>query len=168
MARPLRIQYSGAIYHVMARGNGRQRIFHDERDYAKMRDKLAETIGRCGWHLFSSVSMPNHIHLFFQTPQPNLSYGMQYLLSSYANWYAKRHRRPGHLFQGRFKGELIADESYFWAVSRYIHLNPVRGPAPWWPIPATGPGRVTRDIANAASGSIGLLTISSIRPGKVR
>jgi hypothetical protein len=74
--------------------------------------------------------MPNHTHLFFRTPQPNLSRGMQYLLSGYANWFSTRHRRPGHLFQGRFKGELIEDESYFWSVSRYVHLNPVRGKRP--------------------------------------
>jgi hypothetical protein len=74
--------------------------------------------------------MPNHIHLFFRTPLPNLSKGMQYLLSGYANWYAKRHRRPGHLFQGRFKGELIEDDGYFWNVSRYLHLNPTRGKRP--------------------------------------
>ncbi len=74
--------------------------------------------------------MPNHTHLFFRTPEPNLSKGMQYLLSGYANWFNTRHRRPGHLFQGRFKGELIEDEQYFWNVSRYIHLNPVRGKRP--------------------------------------
>ena len=74
--------------------------------------------------------MPNHLHLFLSTPRPNLSRGMQYLVSGYANWHAKRHRRPGHLFQGRFKSELIEDESYCWTVSRYVHLNPTRGKAP--------------------------------------
>ena len=74
--------------------------------------------------------MPNHIHLFFRTPQPNLSRGMQYLLSGYANWFNTRHRRSGHVYQGRFKGELIEDEHYFWNVSRYLHLNPVRGKRP--------------------------------------
>ena len=93
-------------------------------------DGLEKTVGRTGWEVFSFVWMPNHIHLFFRTPRPNLSRGVQYLLSGYANWYAKRHRRTGHLFQGRFKGELIEDESYFWNVSRYIHLNPVRGKRP--------------------------------------
>jgi hypothetical protein len=68
---------------------------------------------------------------FGPTPRPNLSRGIQYLLSGYANWYAKRHRRPGHLFQGRFRSELIEDQSYFWTVSRYIHLNPVRGKRPF-------------------------------------
>jgi putative transposase len=71
-----------------------------------------------------------HVHLLVQTPQANLSRGMQYLLSGYANWYAKRYHRSGHLFQGRFRGELIEDESYFWTVSRYLHLNPVRGKRP--------------------------------------
>ena len=130
MARPLRIEFENAIYHVMARGNGRQRLFDTDDDYQRMLDGLEKTVSRTGWEVFAFVWMPNHIHLFFRTPQPNLSRGMQYLLSGYANWYAKRHRRPGHLFQGRFKGELVEDESYFWTVSRYLHLNPVRGRRP--------------------------------------
>ena len=130
MARPLRIEYAGAIYHVMARGNARQVIFGDDTDRHKLLNDLEDTVVRCGWELFSFVFMPNHIHLFFRTPRPNLPRGMQRLLSTYANGYARRHRRPGHLFQGRFKGELIEDESYFWTVSRYIHLNPVRGRRP--------------------------------------
>jgi len=130
MARPLRIQFPGAIYHVMSRGNGRQRIFHGEGDYTRFWDGLEATVSRFGFDIFSFVLMPNHVHLFFRTPEPNLSDGMQYLLSGYANWYATRHRRPGHLFQGRFKGELVEDETYFWTVSRYIHLNPVRGKRP--------------------------------------
>ena len=130
MARPLRIEFPNAIYHVMARGNGRQRIFHADADYQRMTDGLAKTIARTGWQVFAFVWMPNHIHLFVRTPKPNLSVGMQYLLSGYANWYAKRHQRTGHLFQGRFKAELVEDESYFWTLSRYVHLNPVRGKKP--------------------------------------
>ena len=80
--------------------------------------------------MLSFVLMPNHVHLFFRTLEANLSCGMQRLLSGYANWFAKRHRRPGHLLQGRFKGELVEDDSYFWTASRYIHLNPVRGERP--------------------------------------
>jgi REP element-mobilizing transposase RayT len=114
----------------MARGNGRQLLFHAEDDYQRMLSGLEQTVHRTGWEVFSFVWMPNHIHLFFRTPRPNLSKGMQYLLSGYANWYAKRHRRPGHLFQGRFKGELIEDDGYFWNVSRYLHLNPTRGKRP--------------------------------------
>lgn len=130
MARPLRIEYEGAIYHVMSRGNARQAIFLNDHDWEKILKDWEETVLRCGWELFSFCLMPNHFHLFFRTPRPNLSRGMQRLLSSYANGFAKRHRRPGHLFQGRFKGELVEDESYFWTVSRYIHLNPVRGKRP--------------------------------------
>ena len=74
--------------------------------------------------------MPNHFHLFLRTPQASISRGMQYLASGYANWFAKRHRCPGHLLQGRFKSQLVEDESCFWSVSRYIHLNPVRGKHP--------------------------------------
>ncbi len=130
MARPLRIEYAGAIYHVMARGNARHALFHAEDDYQRMLTGLEKTVLRTGWEVFSFVWMPDHIHLFFRTPKPNLSKGMQYLLSGYANWYAKRHRRTGHLFQGRFRGELIEDDSYFWDVSRYLHLNPLRGKRP--------------------------------------
>ena len=114
----------------MARGNARQALFHGDDDYQRMLTGLEKTVRRTGWEVFSFVWMPNHIHLFFRTPTPNLSKGMQYLLSGYANWYAKRHQRTGHLFQGRFRGELIEDESYFWNVSRYLHLNPVRGKRP--------------------------------------
>src|SRR5208282_215719 len=97
MARPLRIEYPGAIYHVMSRGNQRRSIFEDERDYQRVLQGLEQTVSRFGWELLSFVLMPNHFHLFLRTPQPNLSRGMQYLVSGYANWYAKRHRRPGHL-----------------------------------------------------------------------
>ena len=116
----------------MSRGNGRQRIFRDERDYGRLLEGLAATVDKFGFEIFSFVCMPNHVHLFFRTPQANLSRGMQYLLSgyAYANWFNTRHRRPGHLFQGRFKGELIEDEQYFWNVSRYVHLNPIRGKRP--------------------------------------
>jgi len=130
MARPLRIEFAGAVYHVMARGNGGQRLFHQDDDYQRLLWGLERTVDRTGWEVFAFVWMPNHIHMCFRTPRPNLSRGMQYLLSGYANWYAKRHERPGHLFQGRFKGELIEDETYFWNVSRYVHLNPVRGRRP--------------------------------------
>jgi len=130
MARPLRIEFPGAIYHVMSRGNARQTIFRDDQDYRRLIDGLAVVVPRLEWHLISFVLMPNHFHLLVRTPQPNLSRGMQYLTSGYANWCGRRHQRPGHTFQGRFKSQLIEDESYFWTVSRYIHLNPVRGKRP--------------------------------------
>ena len=130
MARPLRIEYPGAIYHVISRGNQRRSIYEDEHDYQRFLQGLEQTVGRFGWELLSFVLMPNHFHLFVRTPLPNLSRGMQYLVSGYANWYAKRHNRPGHLMQGRFKASLVEDETYFWSVSRYLHLNPVRGRRP--------------------------------------
>lgn len=74
--------------------------------------------------------MPNHIHLLLTTPEPNLSSGMQHWLSGYAHWYAKRNRRTGHLFQGRYKSYLVEDESYYWTLSRYLHLNPCVGKRP--------------------------------------
>ena len=144
MGRPLRIEYPGAIHHVMSRGNLRRSVFEDESDYQRLLEGLEQTVSRFGWDLLSFVLMPNHFHLFLRTPEPNLSRGMQYLVSGYANWYAKRHRRPGHLTQGRFKAALVEDESYFWTVSRYVHLNPVRGkrplaahPADWPQLPAS-------------------------------
>ena len=79
-----------------------------------------------GWHLFAFVLMTNHEHLFLTTPEPNLSAGMQYLNGSYTSYFNRRHRRPGHLFQGRFKGHRVEEEGFFLEVRRYIHLNPVR------------------------------------------
>ena len=130
MARPLRIEFPGAIYHVMSRGNARQTVFRDDSDYQRLIKGLETVVGRLGWDLLCFVLMPNHFHLLVRTPRPNLSRGMQHLTSGYANWCSRRHRRPGHTFQGRFKSELIEDESYFWTVSRYIHLNAVRGKRP--------------------------------------
>ncbi len=126
MARPLRVEFAGAIYHVTARGNARQNIIADEGDFHELRDRLGRTVVRFGWDLLAFVFMHNHLHLFLRTPQPNLSKGMQYLLSGYANWFARRHKRPGHLLQGRFRADLIESENYYWEVSRYVHLNPVR------------------------------------------
>ena len=139
MARPLRIEFEHAIYHVMARGNARQRIFLADDDYRKLSDGLAQTVERFGWLVMAYCWMPNHLHLFLRTPRPNLSRGMQRFLSGYANWFSRRHRQPGHLFQGRFRGELIEDASYYWNASRYIHLNPVRGKRPLAAHPAQWP-----------------------------
>ncbi|MEX2316131.1 MAG: transposase [Pirellulales bacterium] len=130
MARPLRIEFPGAIYHVMSRGNGRQNVFLDDRDRERLLQGLESAVRKFDWLVMSYVWMPNHFHLFLKTPHPNLSAGIQYLVSGYANWFAKRHQRPGHLFQGRFKGGLVEDSSYFWSVSRYVHLNPSRGRRP--------------------------------------
>jgi len=136
MPRRLRIEFEGAIYHLMARGNGRQQIVQDDQDRQRLLDDLRRTVLRCGWVLLAFVFMGNHLHLLIRTPRPNLARGMQQFLSSYALWYGRRRRRVGHLFQGRYRAELIEDETYYWTVSRYLHLNPVRAglverPAAW-------------------------------------
>ncbi len=97
MARPLRIEYSGAIYHLMSRGNQRRSIFEEESDYQRLFLGLELAVGRFGWELIAFTLMPNHFHLLLRTPQANLSRGMQYLVSGYANWYAKRQSCPMHL-----------------------------------------------------------------------
>jgi len=126
MARPLRIEFPGAIYHVMSRGNERRAVVRDDKDRQRRLDWLRRTVETYSWQLHAFVLMTNHEHLFVETPEPNLSAGMQYLNGSYTSYFNRRHRRAGHLFQGRFKGHLIEARGYFLEVSRYIHLNPVR------------------------------------------
>ncbi len=126
MARPLRIEFAGGLYHVMSRGNERQPIVRDDTDRRKRLDWLRRTIETYGWRLYAFALMVNHEHLFVQTPEPNLSAGMQFLNGSYTGYFNDRHRRVGHLFQGRFKSQLVDEEGYYHEVSRYIHLNPVR------------------------------------------
>jgi len=126
MARPLRIEFAGALYHVMSRGNERKAIVRDDADRKKRLDWLRRTVETYGWRLHAFVLMNNHDHLFVETPGANLSAGMQYLNGSYTSYFNCRHRRVGHLLQGRFKAHLIEEEGYFLEVSRYIHLNPVR------------------------------------------
>jgi REP element-mobilizing transposase RayT len=126
MARQLRIEFPGAVYHVTSRGNERRSIFRSDRDRKAFLDFLGSTAQRFGWSVTAWVLMNNHFHLMIQTPQPNLSRGMQWLKGSYAGWFNDRHERSGHLFQGRFKAFLIEKESYFAEVLRYVVLNPVR------------------------------------------
>jgi REP element-mobilizing transposase RayT len=110
----------------MSRGNARQDIVVDDLDRQQFRERLAAQVARSRWEIISFVRMTNHFHLLIRTPIPNLAAGMQRFLSAHAKCMAVRHRRPGHLLQGRYQAELIEDDSYYWAVSRYIHLNPVR------------------------------------------
>src|SRR5262249_39299023 len=126
----------GAIYHVMARGNGRQDIVRDDADRDRLQQELARAAQRCAWRIYAFVILSNHLHLVLKTPQPNLARGMQTFLSTSANAWARRRRFCGHVFQGRYRAELVEDESYLWTVTRYVHLNPVRArlvehPAAW-------------------------------------
>jgi len=126
MARPLRIEFADALYHVTSRGNDRRAIFNDDFDRTMYLGFLAEAVKRFGWSVTAWVLMTNHFHLVIQTPEPNLSRGMHWLNSSYVGWFNRRHRRSGHLFEGRFKSFLIEKERYFRRVLRYVVLNPVR------------------------------------------
>ena len=126
MARPLRLEFADALYHVTSRGNERRPIFRSNRDRQQFLIFLGIAVKRFGWSLTAWVLMTNHFHLVLQTPDPNLSKGMHWLNSRYANWYNRTHGRCGHLFQGRFKALLVDREAYFADVLRYVVLNPVR------------------------------------------
>ena len=163
MARRLRIQYSDAIYHVMARGNDRQDIVQDDADRGRLVACLERAVRRSGWSLYAFVFLTNHLHLVLQTPRPNLAKGMQLFLSSYANGWARRHRHCEHLFQGRYRTELVEDETYLWVLTRYVHLNPVRAglsatPEAW--IWSSSPA-----ISAAAIAWTGWPTTRCLRPG---
>jgi REP element-mobilizing transposase RayT len=126
MARPIRVEFPGAVYHVMARGNERREVFRDDRDRECFLDTLAEVVERYGWRLHAYCLMGNHYHALIGTPRGNLSRGMGWLQATYTARFNARHRRRGHLFSGRYKAQLVdADEYARWLVE-YLHLNPVR------------------------------------------
>jgi len=126
MARPLRIEYEGAFYHVTSRGNERKRIFSAKADYNQFKTYLKKAQEKYACRLHCYVLMQNHYHLVMETPEGNLSQVMQYLNGSYTSYFNRRRRRSGHLFQGRYKAILVDVDSYLLQLSRYIHLNPVR------------------------------------------
>jgi len=126
MARPLRIEYEGAFYHVTSRGNDRKRIYFTESDYYKFRSCLKEAQQKYGYLLHCYVLMPNHYHLLMETPHANVSKVMHFINGSYTNYINKKHRRSGHLFQGRYKAIVVDRDNYLLELSRYLHLNPVR------------------------------------------
>ena len=128
MARKLRVEYPGAIYHVMNRGDRREPIFKDDKDRQRFLETLGETCSKTGWQIHALCLMPNHFHLVVETPQPNLVAGMKWFLGTYTSRFNRRHKLFGHLFSGRYKA-LIVDGSgngYLKTVCDYVHLNPVR------------------------------------------
>ena len=128
MARKLRVEYAGAIYHVMNRGDRRELIFLDEADRQRFVETLGEACAKTGWQVHAYVLMPNHFHLVVETPQPNLVAGMKWLLGTYTSRFNRRHKLFGHLFSGRYKS-LVVDGSgsgYLKSVGDYVHLNPAR------------------------------------------
>jgi len=125
MARKLRIQFAGAIYHVAVRGNARQVIFMDDRDRERFLESLAGAVKTYTVRLYLFCLMPNHFHLLVETPLGNLSDFMGGLITSYAVYFNKRHQRSGHLTQGRYGAWLVQGDKYLLNLSRYLHLNPV-------------------------------------------
>ena len=128
MPRKPRIEYAGAVYHVMCRGNGGDDIFRDDKDREMFIDTLDEACGRCGWRIHAFVLMGNHYHFLLETPEANLVAGMKWLQGTYTQRFNARHKRWGHLFQGRYKALVIDGDrdEYFATVAGYIHLNPAR------------------------------------------
>jgi len=126
MARPLRIEYPGAYYHVTCRGNDRRAIFLDEADRKDFLNSLGDGCGiyRVGVHAY--VLMGNHLHLVVHTEEANLGEFMRRLLISYTGRFNRRHRRSGHLFQGRYGAVLVDQDAYLLRVVHYVHLNPIR------------------------------------------
>ena len=128
MARKLRVEYPGAIYHVMNRGDHREAIYRDDMDRQRFLETLAEGCVKTGWHIHAFCLMGNHFHLVVETPRGNLVAGMKWFLGVYTSRFNRRHQLFGHLFSGRYKA-LIVDGSgngYLKTVCDYVHLNPAR------------------------------------------
>lgn len=126
MVRPLRLSFENAFYHITARGNRREKIFYSDRDKEVFLKKLEEMLIKYSMICQTYCLMDNHYHLFIKTTQPNLSQGIHYLNSSYANWFRNKHQIIGPIFQGRFKSILVDADNYALVLSAYIHLNPLR------------------------------------------
>jgi putative transposase len=126
MARPLRLSFENAVYHITARGNRRENIFYNDEDRKIFLEKINETCLKYSFVCFAYCLMDNHYHLFLKTPLPNISEGMHYLNTSYANWFKARHKIVGVLFQGRYKSLIVDENNYGVNLSAYIHLNPYR------------------------------------------
>lgn len=126
MARPMRIEFNGAVYHITSRGNERKKIFWDDKDRELFLARLGQVHERFHWVVHAYVLMSNHYHLLVETPKANLSRGMRQLNGVYTQEFNRRHGRVGHLLQGRFKSILVEEDNYLLEVSRYIILNPVR------------------------------------------
>jgi len=125
MARPLRIQYPEADYHIMNRGGARQKIFVDEQDYQGFVKTVGEIHDRWGVEIFAYCLMGNHYHLCLRTPEGNLSRVMRHVDGLYTQRFNRKHRRDGALFRGRYKAIVVDKDAYLAQVVRYIHLNPV-------------------------------------------
>ncbi len=126
MARPLRVEFPGAAYHVMARGNENRPICRDDTDYQLFLATLEEMILQFDVHILVFCLLPSQYHLAIRTPRANLSRAIGWLQTTYTIRFNRRHRRRGHLFQGRFQAHLVEEDAHALALMRYLHLNPVR------------------------------------------
>ena len=126
MGRAWRIEYEGAIYHLMSRGNQKQAIFYDDNDYQMMVNCLGQLSERFDTDIFAYVLMGNHYHLLVRTNLANLKQAMHWFGTTYTNRFNSRHSRSGHLFQGRYKSIIVENEAYLLQLSYYIHRNPLR------------------------------------------
>ena len=137
MARPLRLEIAGALYHVTSRGDRREDIYDNDDDRKAFLSVLKSVCDTCNWVCHAYCLMSNHYHLLIETPDANLSRGMRQLNGIYTQTFNRMNRRVGHVFQGRYKAILVEKESYLLELSRYIVLNPVRagmvGSAKDWP-----------------------------------
>jgi len=126
MARPLRIEYPGAFYHVTSRGNEQKDVFKSQRDREKFLEYLESATERYGAVFHAYCLMSNHYHLLLETPAGNLSQIMRHINGAYTTYFNIKRKRSGHLFQGRYKAILVEFDEYAMELTRYIHLNPVR------------------------------------------
>ncbi len=126
MARPLRLEFSGALYHITSRGNARENIFLDQTDRKIFLSILSDTVTRFNWVVHAYCLMLNHYHLLLETPDPNLSQGMRQLNGVYTQAFNRRHQRVGHIFQGRYKSILVEKGTHLLELCRYIVLNPIK------------------------------------------
>jgi len=137
------VEFPGAVYHVMARGNERRAVFRDDPDRQRFWETLAEAVERFGLRLYAYCLMPNHYHLVLATPRANLSRAMGWLQTTYTARFNRRHRRNGHLFQGRYKAQLVEADAYAQWLVEYVHLNPVRPRRKSDPIPGERAAQLT-------------------------
>lgn len=126
MARPLRLELAGGLYHVTSRGDRRENIYENDEDREKWLDNLGNTCRRFNWRCHAYCLMDNHYHIVIETAEPNLSKGMRQLNGVYTQFYNRQHGRVGHVFQGRYKGILVERDEYLLELARYVVLNPIR------------------------------------------
>ena len=126
MARPLRLELAGGLYHVTSRGDRREHIYDNDGDREQWLENLGNVCDRYNWRCHAYCLMDNHYHIVIETAEANLSKGMRQLNGVYTQYYNRKHGRVGHVFQGRYKGILVERDEYLLELARYVVLNPIR------------------------------------------